>query len=128
MAGEVQFSFRTGTTCYFQVRNRISQIWSTSGGTGGFASYLTAAVADYDVAAVEQGTASAYYVGTFPTGITTPGVYSVVVRNQLTGFPAESDPVIMMGDYCLTGRESPESAGAQEDTTLEPWTPGRKFI
>ena len=34
MAGELQYSFSAGKTAYALIRNRIGQIWNTSGGTG----------------------------------------------------------------------------------------------
>src|SRR4051812_22374404 len=100
MAGEIQFSFVTGKTCYFQVRNRTGQVWNT--GTLAFEAYLTANIANYNVAMSEQGSASAFYVGTFPATIV-PGVYSIVGKQQIGGGPAESDPSIANGDFQWNG-------------------------
>ena len=90
MASELQLSFRSGATVYFLIRNRAGQIWNG----GSFEAYATANYSTYDVAASEQGTASSYYVADFPTLITTPGVYSVVAKQQIGGSPAETDPTI----------------------------------
>lgn len=103
MAGELQFSFgRTGRTCYFVVRNRVAQAWNTSGGTGAFETYTTAVYSSYVISATEQGTASGYYAGNFPTAIP-PGVYSVTAKDQLGGSPAETDPTVAVGDVQWNG-------------------------
>lgn len=101
MANEIQVSFQAGKTCYFLVRNRIGQIWNTA--SLAFGSYATGDYTDYDVSLVEQGSASAFYAGTFPADITTPGVYSIVAKQQLAGAPAETDPTIGTGDYQWNG-------------------------
>lgn len=54
---------------------------------------------------MEQGTASGYYVGNFPTGITTAGVYNVIVKRQTTASPAEADPTIAVGEIQWNGSE-----------------------
>lgn len=100
MANEVQFAYVTGRTTYVQIRNRIGQIWNTS--SSSFVTYSTADIGDYDVAATEQGTASGYYAASFPSAIT-PGVYSIVAKNQNGGSPAEADPNIAVGDYQWNG-------------------------
>lgn len=102
MAGELQCSYQANKTVYFLIRSRISQIWSTSGGTGAFAGYLTPSYADYDIAGTQQGTASAFYVADFPTNIV-PGIYSIVAKEQIGASPAETDPTISVGDYQWNG-------------------------
>lgn len=96
MANEIQFSFLHGATTYFLVRNKIGQIWNTAGLT--FESYLTANYMDYSTNATEQGTASSYYAGTFPSAIL-PGVYDITAKQQLGGSEAETDPTIAVGDF-----------------------------
>jgi len=100
MAAELQFSFASSKTCYFLVRNRVAQIWSTVGSA--FETYTTANYADYTINAAEQGAASAFYAGTMP-GAIPAGVYSIVAKQQLGGAPAESDPVVAGGDYQWNG-------------------------
>lgn len=75
-------------------------IWNTS--LGAFEAYVTANYGDYDIAATEQGTASAYYTGTFPSTIVA-GVYSITAHAQVGGSPAETDPVVAAGDYQWNG-------------------------
>ena len=100
MAGEIQFSYSSGRTCYFLVRNRIGQVWSTN--TSSFGTYATASYADYVISTTEQGSASGFYAGTFPSAII-PGVYSIVVKQQITGSPAETDLTVAVGDYQWNG-------------------------
>lgn len=85
----------TARTLYAQVRNSVGQIWNTA--SAAFQTYATANIADYDVAMAEQGTASQFYVGTFPAGITTAGVYGVVVKDRAGASPAEADVTIASG-------------------------------
>ena len=83
----------TGATLYAQVRNDDGQIWNTSG-TPAFEAYLTANIADYDIALTEQGTASRFYTFTFPSAIVA-GVYSIAVYSGAT---AEGDPAVAEGE------------------------------
>lgn len=100
MAGEVQFSYISTRTCYFQVRNRLGQIWNTA--SSAFEAYATANIADYDISTLEQGTASAFFVGTFPSAIV-PGVYSITAKLMVGASAAETDPTIAVGDYQWNG-------------------------
>lgn len=86
MAGEIQVSYVTTKTLYCLIRNRTGQIWN---GTT-FETYATANYATYVVSLVEQGTASAFYVGTFPASIA-GGVYSLIACVQAAGSPVETD-------------------------------------
>lgn len=103
MSGEVQFiSPVAGATCYFLLRNSTSQIWNSSG-AGAFEAYATANYSSYTIAATQQGTASSFYAGTFPTAITTPGVYSIVAKKQDGGSAVETDTSIANGDIQWNG-------------------------
>jgi len=93
MAGEIQFSYLTGQTCYVLIRNRTGAIWNGSA----FTTYATSSYTDYDIAATEQGTASGLYVATMPAAIT-PGVYNIVAKDQEGASPAETDPTIAVGE------------------------------
>ena len=96
MAGELQTAYAAGRTVYVQIRNRVGQIWSTSGGTGAFESYATANIADYAISLTQQGTASAYYTGTWPPAVPA-GVYNVIAKERIGGSVAEADPNIAQG-------------------------------
>lgn len=100
MSGEVQFSFQSGKQTYFIIRNRIGQIWNTS--SLAFESYSTGSYANYAISATEQGSASAYYVGNFPTAIAA-GVYYLLSKQQIGGSPAETDPTIGVGNFDWNG-------------------------
>lgn len=100
MAGEIQYSYQAGRTCYYVIRNRIGQIWSTVGLS--FGAYATASYANYTISVTQQGTASAFYAGTFPSTIV-PGVYSITGKEQIGGSVAETDPTIATGDYQWNG-------------------------
>jgi len=92
MAGEMQLPYSTtGINIYAFVRDTAGQIWSTVAGS--FGAYATGSIADYDTALAEQGTASRYYVGTFPAAITA-GVYNVAFYLRAGGAPAEGDTLV----------------------------------
>lgn len=99
MAGEIVFSHTTGRTCYAQVWNNVGQIYNTA--SAAFQAYATANIADYDIAATEQGTASGIYVASMPA--VAAGVYGVVAKERAGGSPAESDTVVGEGDILWDG-------------------------
>lgn len=98
MANEIQVSFQAGRTVYFLIRNAAGQVWNGST----FETYATANYTTYDVAGSEQGTASAFYVGTFPATIAA-GKYAVVAKSQVGAAPAEGDPTVGYGDVYWDG-------------------------
>lgn len=100
MSAEIQASYQSGKTLYALIRNSVGQIWSTVAGS--FGTYATGSYTDYDVSLTEQGTASAFYTGTFPAAIAA-GVYGIVVKQQLGGSPAETDPTVAAGDFHWNG-------------------------
>ncbi len=85
----------TGRTLYSVIRNRIGQIWNTSGGTGAFEAYNNSVYSDYAISLTEQG-GNNYYVGNFPTAII-PGLYNISAHQQLGGSPAQTDPRVATG-------------------------------
>ncbi len=98
MTREIQCSYMTGRTVYFLVRDRTGQIWNGAA----WEAYLTADYTTYSVSMTEQGSASSFYVGNFPTTIV-PGIYSICAKEQKGGTVAESDPTIATGDYQWNG-------------------------
>lgn len=100
MANELIAQFESVKTVYFTIRNTIGQIWSTVAGS--FGAYSTAAYADYDVAATEQGTASGIYAANFPAAIV-PGLYYIVAYQQLGGAVAETDRFVAQGSFNWDG-------------------------
>lgn len=102
MANEIITLGTTGATHYAQViRQTDGAIWNTA--TPGFEAYATANIANYDIALAEQGTASGLFMGNFPTGVSTAGAYTVVVRRRAGVSPAESDVVVGYGEIQWTG-------------------------
>ena len=102
MAAELQIDLsQTAQTVYFLIRSSVGQVWNTN--TAALENYNTSHYANYAIAATEQGTASGFYVATFPTGITTTGVYSVVAKIQSGGSPAETDTSVGWGDQYWDG-------------------------
>lgn len=100
MAGELQGSFVTGRTCYYLLRDRNANI--SNAAISGFSVYATAAYSGYAITATEQGAASAYYVGNMPPWVPA-GIFSAVLKQQLTANPAETDPTIDVGDINWNG-------------------------
>ncbi len=102
MANEIAFGGPgTGRTCYVLVRNRISSIWSTSGGTGAFESYSAANFTDYAISATEQG-ANNFYAATMPAAVP-PGVYNLSAHQQTGGSAAQTDPRVAAGEEQWNG-------------------------
>lgn len=97
MAKEIQIVTDTsGQTLYAQVfRSTDGKVWNTAG-TPAFEDYVTANIADYDVAMTEQGTASKAYMGTFPSAIDA-GTYYVRILIRAGGSPAETDSLAGVG-------------------------------
>lgn len=94
MANEIHADYHTsGVTLYAQVRNTSGQIWNTA--SAAFQAYNTANIADYDIAMVEQGTASKFWAGNMPS--VAAGVYSIVAKLRAGGSPAESDLTVAAG-------------------------------
>lgn len=89
MAGELQRRYTTAATVYAHVRSAVGTIWN---GTA-LEAYLTANIATYDVAMIEQGTASQMHVGTFPA-TAVAGTYQVTYWERVGGSPAETDTYI----------------------------------
>jgi hypothetical protein len=102
MAGEIQCSYKAAVTLYGVVRSPQSggMVWDNV--SGYFTTYNTTLYSNYSVSLTQQGTASAYYVGNFPTGIA-PGTYNVVAKQQLGGSPAEADPTVAQGQLEWNG-------------------------
>ena len=100
MAGELECVHTTGRTVYFQVRNSSGLIFNTASGL--YEAYLTANIADYDVAATEQGTASGVYVASIPAGISS-GLLNIVAKDRAGGAPAETDLTIATGEVNWSG-------------------------
>jgi hypothetical protein len=99
MASEVQVQFVTSKTLYALIRNATGSVWRTDNTV--FEAYNSANFSHYTISLTEQGT-SGFYAGTFPSAITA-GVFGVVVKQQIGGSPAESDPTIASGDFQWDG-------------------------
>lgn len=100
MANEIEVNYKHNASVYVLIRNRISQIWNTN--SLAFENYLTANYSNYAISLTEQGTASAFFAGTFPATIP-PGVYGITAKNQVGGSPAESDTTLGIENYQWNG-------------------------
>lgn len=98
MAGELGGDFATGKTCYFLLRAAVDTIYNGAA----FAAYLSANYASYPIAAMEQGPNTAgFYVGNMPA--VAAGTYNVVMKQQIGGSPAETDPTVGVGNIYWDG-------------------------
>lgn len=122
MANEVQISLQPAQTYYFLIRNTVGQIWNGSA----FEAYVTANYANYDLALVEQGTASAYYTGSFPATIV-PGVYNITVKRQAGGSPDELDATVGAGDFNWNGTTVMPLSDAATSGQVGQFLPSRIF-
>lgn len=102
MASEIEFSYQSLRNTYCLIRNRIGQIWNTSGATGAFENYQTSMYLLYNIAATEQGTASAFYTANMPTAVPA-GVYNIVAKNRAASSGAETDATVAVGDLQWNG-------------------------
>jgi len=100
MAGEIQLAHSVSAlTLYAHLWNNVGQIYNTV--AAAFETYLTANVADYDVAMTEQGTASRFYRGNFPA--VAAGYYHVTIQQRVGASPAEADPYVGDGEHFWNG-------------------------
>lgn len=108
MANELQTVYTTGKTLYAVIVNLSGQAWNTA--TPAFESITAADWGNYAVSLTLQSTTQ-LYIGNFPTGITTPGRYSVSIFLQVGGSPATTDTYI--------GGQALDWTGAAEQTFIE---------
>ncbi len=83
----------TGLTVYAHVINQSGNYWN---GTA-FEAYTAGNYANYGTSLTENGS-SGVYVGSFPTGITISGNYSVVYYSQAGGSPAQGTDTVIGSD------------------------------
>ncbi len=121
---EIQVGFAANRTLDYLIRNQAAQPWSTSGGTGGFENYATANYADYAISMTEQGTASAYYVGSVPAALP-PGVYNVEAKVRAAGSPLETDQRVGVGELQWDGASPIGLAGLASSGQLGQFLPVR---
>lgn len=96
MASEVQFRGPgVGRTCYVVIRNRVNQVWNTSGGTGAFENFLSGMWTQYAISATEQGVTN-NYAATMPSAVP-PGVYNITAYQQVGGSVDQLDPGVAAG-------------------------------
>lgn len=88
--------------------------------------YVTADYTNYDVSASEQGTASNYYVATFPSTIS-PGKYSISAKQQIGGTPAETDPTVAVGDFHWNGSAEVTNSDLATSGQVGTYLPLRPF-
>lgn len=103
MSAEIQARYSTGKTVYAIIRglsNNTGKVWNTA--TPGFETYNTANFANYVISMTEQGSASGFYTGNFPSAIP-PGSYSVIAQAQTGGSPAETDTFVAGGNIEWNG-------------------------
>jgi hypothetical protein len=115
MANEIQVPHpgnATGKSLYAIVRNNHSQAYvGTTAET-----YQTAHLSTYAIALAEQGSASRFYVGTFPS--IAAGYYTLAVYDRQGSNPAEGDPVVAFGDVYWNGSVLYAPAGAGDAMAL----------
>lgn len=114
MAGEIQTAHLSGKNVYALVRNATGSVWNGSS----FVTYATANLSSYAISLTEQGTASGYYTGIFPT--VSAGVYAIVACERAGGSPAEGDSLIASGNLEWDG-----SAVVSMSSRLAPTVAGR---
>jgi len=105
----------TGATVKAVIRNSSALVYQTT--TQTFVTFVSADIDDYGVGMTEQAT-SGFYVGDFPTAITSAGTYTVVVYHQSGGSLVSSDDVIGEGEIVWDGSEEVVASTGDDWTTL----------
>lgn len=98
MANEIIFGGGSGQALYLIILNGTSQFFNTV--TPGFEAFNGSNYANYDHALTEQGT-TGIYLATPPT--LAVGAYRFIVKQQVGGAVAQSDPVVGGGAFDWTG-------------------------
>lgn len=102
MSNEVQFRGPgVGRQTYFTIHSRTGTVWSTSGGTGAYETFVSGNWASYAISAVEQGVSN-FYAGSIPAAVPA-GVLSIDAREQVTGAALQTDPGVAGGDLQWNG-------------------------
>ena len=95
----------TGSTALYARVERATDghIWNSN--SAAFEAYSTSSLTSgyYAITMTESGTASKRYTGDFPSGITAPGLYSVLVKQKASAGCLESDTEIAVGNIEWTG-------------------------
>ena len=100
MSNEIEYAYATGKSLYALIMNASGQVWNTS--TAAFVSPSTGSWTSYPVAVNEQSS-TGLFTGSFPTGITSPGTYTVMVYAQAGGSAASTDTPIATGAIDWSG-------------------------
>ena len=102
MAKEIQASYTTGATLYALVLKTNGEIWDFV--ASDWEAIETTTWGDYDIPMAEEDTTpgSGIYTATFPAAITA-GVYNIIVRKQISGSPATTDPCVGDGQIHWNG-------------------------
>lgn len=99
MAKEIQASYQPGRTVYALIFNATGSVYSSA--TLSFVTYSATDYANYVVSLSEVALNAGIYFGNMPA--VSPGVYSIIARDQTGGSTAASDPVIACGDLQWNG-------------------------
>jgi hypothetical protein len=98
VSNELIVNDQHGATCYPVVLGPTGQVWSVAGST--FGTLSSGSWANYAVSASEIGS-TGIFMASFPTGITTPGKYTILYYEQQGGSPAVGDILIENGSRIL---------------------------
>ncbi|HEY1922038.1 MAG TPA: hypothetical protein VGG44_04675 [Tepidisphaeraceae bacterium] len=113
--------FTSGQTVYAIILNAAGQVWNAN--TSAFETPTAANWSHYAIAMTEQtaGNLTGIYTGSFPTGITTPGVYTIVFRQQSGGSPAATDGSAGMigGQISWTGSAEGSSSSSSSSGPIQ---------
>jgi hypothetical protein len=107
MANELKVTYNgVGANLYATVRNTSGQVWQTT--TSTFVDYVSANVANYDIALTDAG--GDLYQGDFPSGAGT-GKFVVQYYERSGGTPAITDDLLLTKGYRNDGSTGSGSSG-----------------
>lgn len=113
---DVFTSYNSGRTLYFHVMKGLdytSDVWNGSS----FEPYDVAHWSLYSSNPLAE-TALEAYSGTFPSGVTTRGVFYIMAYEQLGGSPQSMDLAIRQGGMDWTGNSESFGGGGSETFTV----------
>lgn len=122
MASELQVNAGSALTIYALVRSATGTIWNGST----LVAYATVDYANYKIAATEQGSASGYYVATFPSTLAA-GVYNIAWKQQSGGSPVEGDTTIAVQTFYWSGTAEVSIADCATSGQVGQYLPMRIF-
>jgi len=114
MANEIQYRHTaTSATLYATIRNAAGNYWNGS-------AFVTPSTASWATFSITMTETHYRYMGTFPAGITTAGLYQLEVFSQVGGSPAITDTLLARQTILWDGSAKIDDYACDIDSTGTP--------